>query len=727
MMSKSKKKFSIFSAFVFFPKTKRGQFFIIAAVLVGLLLVAFVLNQLAFKASQPVREESAISLFNNIKEKSKRTVILSSGKEEINYTKIESNLETFKQFAAKQCDKSYLNCELEFKLEGDIVLFDLTVKADDLYLHDEFKQKVEKKKLKIVADAGPDKFVNVGEITLFDASGSFSSSKIVSYYWDFGDGTTAEGKIVEHSYKEKGTYTVTLTTTDEKNQTDSDELVVQTTELDIFAEADPDRRELIQTLIAFSGSNSYSTKGGIISYTWDFGDGNSAEGIQVSHIYGKEGTYVITLIIIDDKGNTAIDTATIEITKELLQAPVAEAGEEKQSTLQQSISFDGSNSYDPDGEIVSYHWEFGDGATAEGKIVEHQYSQPGEYIAKLIVTDNNGLTGIDTTLAAITGEFELIADAGPDQESIIDKEICFDASGSKSNNPIVQYYWEFGGGEEQDSDEDDDEDEKNEFGEKATGEKICHIYNNEGTYVITLTIIDSLGNSAKDTATVIISKELLSPPIADAGEDKITVQGTTVVLDGSKSSDKDGYIVSYKWKLPDGSTTGKMVDYTFANVGTYTITLTVTDNSGLIDTDTITIIVREKKEEFCSFIDTNGFRTTLNSVTDKGETLLLSFSTTGFGARYSLSHIVFGLQDCGYEAAKKTAGSNPSWPVSIVTPDPSTKINGLKYDETSLTDGQTASFTFEIPKTCIGDMAIATKAGTQNGYIKMGGSCFTLS
>lgn len=72
--------------------------------------------------------------------------------------------------------------------------------------------------------------------------------------------------------------------------------------------------------------------------------------------------------------------------------PIANPGPSRNAEVGELIQFDGSGSYDPDGSIVSYHWEFGDGQGADGPIVYHAYSEPGIFTANLTVTDNLGAT-----------------------------------------------------------------------------------------------------------------------------------------------------------------------------------------------------------------------------------------------------------------------------------------------------------------------------------------------
>jgi len=64
--------------------------------------------------------------------------------------------------------------------------------------------------------------------------------------------------------------------------------------------------------------------------------------------------------------------------------------------VNEEVTFNASKSNDPDGTIISYNWNFGDGKTATGRIVTHKYSSPGTYMVSLTVTDNDGLTDTET-------------------------------------------------------------------------------------------------------------------------------------------------------------------------------------------------------------------------------------------------------------------------------------------------------------------------------------------
>ncbi|WP_407564136.1 PKD domain-containing protein [Streptomyces sp. 184] len=150
---------------------------------------------------------------------------------------------------------------------------------------------------------------------------------------------------------------------------------------------------------AFDGSGSSDEGGSIASYAWDFGDGKSGEGATPSHSYGSAGSYDVTLTVTDDEGNSD------EVTKSVRagQPPAGEAPSASFTAFCQwaSCTFDASGSTDPDGDIASYAWTFGDGRTGTGRSATHAYpSAQGNYTAQLTVTDKAGNT--DTSSKPIT-------------------------------------------------------------------------------------------------------------------------------------------------------------------------------------------------------------------------------------------------------------------------------------------------------------------------------------
>jgi cyanophycinase len=174
-----------------------------------------------------------------------------------------------------------------------------------------------------------------------------------------------------------------------------------------------------------------------------------------------------------------------------------------------------------------------------------------------------------------------VADAGPDQTVSVGQVVTFDGSGSYSKKgTIVSYEWAFGDGG------------------TAAGMIVTYTYSSAGTYIAALTVRDSLGGTGTDTATITVTSGGNIAPTADAGPDQTVDDGQEVTFDGSGSYDADGTITSYEWTFGDGNgATGMIVTHTYASAGTYTATLTVTDNGGLTDDDTAVITVNPAGSE----------------------------------------------------------------------------------------------------------------------------------
>jgi hypothetical protein len=153
---------------------------------------------------------------------------------------------------------------------------------------------------------------------LFDASTSQAptNNPIVTYSWSFGDGGTGTGRTATHDYSAAGTYIVTLTIIDGfgRSAATSQSLTVGAgvgpTAAFTFSPTDP----LPGATVFFNASSSRPAPGrSIVSFTWDFGDGTSGSGVQVSHRYPAIGSFTITLVVTDDTGRRSVASQTVPV------------------------------------------------------------------------------------------------------------------------------------------------------------------------------------------------------------------------------------------------------------------------------------------------------------------------------------------------------------------------------------------------------------------------------
>jgi PKD repeat protein len=156
------------------------------------------------------------------------------------------------------------------------------------------------------------------ENVLFDGSQSADDGQIVAYVWNFGDGGSASGMRVNHSYGGAGTYNVVLTVTDDRGLSAS----TAPTAVAVTLAANPTASFVISPTLPdalspvnVNGSASKATPGRIlVSWEWDFGDGTPhTSGVTSSHEYAKAGTYAITLVVTDDAGRIGVTSSTITV------------------------------------------------------------------------------------------------------------------------------------------------------------------------------------------------------------------------------------------------------------------------------------------------------------------------------------------------------------------------------------------------------------------------------
>lgn len=180
-----------------------------------------------------------------------------------------------------------------------------------------------------VANAGPNKTGVVGQPVTFDGTGSTDQDgTIISYAWQFGDGRSSMGSIVSHVYTAPGTYTVSLTVTDNHGATNTDTataIITQTpsspttTNKPPIADAGNDKRAKVGETIIFDASDSIDPDGTIVEYSWDFGDERSSNEKRAAHSYAIPGVFKVTLVVTDNDGAT--DRAVIYATVHEEESP----------------------------------------------------------------------------------------------------------------------------------------------------------------------------------------------------------------------------------------------------------------------------------------------------------------------------------------------------------------------------------------------------------------------
>jgi predicted transcriptional regulator/PKD repeat protein len=284
-----------------------------------------------------------------------------------------------------------------------------------------------------VAVISPDEqTIALGEEAELMGNGSYDpDGRVVSYEWEFGDGITATGAKVTHAYRAQGVYTVTLTVTDDEGATGTSTGTVRVTA------GGPDMMVWIDSLS--TDHRTYEAGGTVtaqvivergpdlLTSVWegsvrlDVLDGSMT--LVYSHIvdvdldYGGESKTVQFTFDLDEAGDytvraelhyfdAVVDTeeVTITVTDDGPNKPPVAAFDPvlQKVTLGEEALFKSNGSHDPDGRVVSYHWDFGDGSTGSGVSAVHVYPLAGTYTVLLTVTDDDGATATAAGAVEVT-------------------------------------------------------------------------------------------------------------------------------------------------------------------------------------------------------------------------------------------------------------------------------------------------------------------------------------
>ena len=353
-----------------------------------------------------------------------------------------------------------------------------------------------------VADAGGDRSVTIGEEVVLDASGSTDNVGIVNYTWsiviDQYD-TTVElyGSEISYEFEGLGYHPVILTVTDGGLNTASDSIAITVaSDAPPTAEAGPSTMTVSEDEpVTFDGMASTDDVG-IASYSWEISElmEYSTDPVFI-FTFDNPGTYHVSLMVVDSIGQTSEpDTIVVTVTDET--NPIADAGDDVNVVVGDTVTLDGSASTDNVG-IITYRWSCDEIEDWEsyGMTVELVMEPSGifNYSFTLEVFDAAGNSDTDIVMVSTTiTNSDPVADAGADLEVNVGDEVVFDASGSSTDGVIVNYTWTF------------------EYDDETTmlfGEAAVFTFEIDGSYAVNLTITDNQGLKGYDEMTVTVKGE----------------------------------------------------------------------------------------------------------------------------------------------------------------------------------------------------------------------------
>lgn len=309
------------------------------------------------------------------------------------------------------------------------------------------------------------------------------NGQVVSYDWDFGDGTSGTGPSVTHDYSTPATYSVRLTVKDAFGRSDStikSVTVVSGGTPSATFTFSPSSPNLGDTVFFNAGASTAPAGRNIVSYAWNYGDGSTGAGSTVSHGYDVAGAYRVSLTVTDDRG--AVGTSTQTVTVATSQPTALFVFSPSMPAVGAPVFFDasGARATVPGRTLVSYSWVFGDGSTASGKTTSHAFTFAGTFNVTLTVTDNVGERSTSTASVQVGGVVTADFTATP----AADRVVNFDASASTGTG--LTYTWNFGDGDP----------------ETVSNATITHVFTDDGPRNVVLTVTDIEGNSASITKIV---------------------------------------------------------------------------------------------------------------------------------------------------------------------------------------------------------------------------------
>jgi PKD repeat protein len=398
-----------------------------------------------------------------------------------------------------------------------------------------------------------------------------------------------------HVYQDDGVYAAYLEVTSGSGLSDRVEFTVTVENLPPVVEAGPDQTALPGETVQFAGSVTDPGTLDTHTYTWDFGDGATAEGtLTPSHAYAALGEYTVTLTAVDDDGGEGSDTLLVSVVN---RPPDVELGEPVSLVEGEALSRKGSFT-DPgsDSWTGEVDYGLGDGfqplsLDPDGTfLLEQVYHDDGAYTVTVKITDEYDAVGEATLAVEAANAPPAVSLDGP---AALEEGDTFTGSGSFTDpgadtwSATVDYGDGAGPGP---------------LALDGTTFQLENLYPEDGEYRIAVCVADDDGGEGCAELTLAVSN---LPPIVEAGPDQTVELGSPVTLSGSftDSGLEDTHTV--RWDFGDGTgADGQLtVEHTYQAVGEYTAVLTVTDDEGAEGSDSLVVTVEPPAGDWIALDD----------------------------------------------------------------------------------------------------------------------------
>jgi PKD repeat protein len=305
---------------------------------------------------------------------------------------------------------------------------------------------------------------------------------------------------------------------------------------------------------------------------WVFAD-RTETGSRMTRRFDSPGWHPFRLEL-DGKRDGQTVPIMIEDSIRINLPPSAWAGGDRAAVPGRSMAFDGTVSEDPDGRIIRYEWDFGDGNRGTGARVDHQYEAAGTYRVRLRVTDDSGSPcSTAETTAIVQVNRPPVARIRSSGSASPGSVVRFDGSGSTDpDGTIVEWVWTING-------------------ETFNGPVLDYLVTDSGPLTVFLDVTDN-ARTLNSTVRAEHRPRTNRLPVAVAGNDKHVSPNRPATYVGTRSSDPDGRVVRHEWIFPgDVRVEGATVQQGIAEPGWHTVYLEVTDNDGGVGRDSLRVRV----------------------------------------------------------------------------------------------------------------------------------------